>query len=514
MKRKAIVVIAVIVFIFPPSFSFEKNIENIKHSSTIFPGECKLVMAVGNATAGNYSILLKVRDPARPGWQALCKVPRGYEYDYHHPWFGYKMHFVVERSFIGTTTFNDVPPNITKPGMLINDAGIAFGDADTISYLVNPSRHAWDDFDWLRYAAQSADNIEEAVELLIHVVKKLHATSVAENIFVIDSKKGVVIEADAFNYRIKEIENGVEIQSNYPKLLWNVHLLYPLFTAANFNSTFLGWVKKGDVVRLGGMFGVYIADIGNNFIKARFYPFGLLKEVKVGKGVVIGNFWLKLYEIKEGKARLFLCFKYYEWERKMRGIVGQNYGKIDVQDAMKWARVHSYEIEGLRGMCEGGYEVATVYKIPEDYPDILSCLWFAPNQCSAIFVPCHIASLDIYDAYENGEAHKLAAELLEKYGHENLTEVFEKVEAEFVNITQATERKARQLLEEGKREEAIMLLTLSDLELQMKAIEIEKMWLNASFYGEKGFKRIYPMLMKESIDYASEARASIKAAKL
>ena len=234
-----------------------------------------MVMAVGNATAGNYSILLKVRDPARPGWQALCKVPRGYEYDYRHPWFGYKMHFVVERSFIGTTTFNDVLPNITKPGMLINDAGIAFGDADTISYLINPSRHAWDDFDWLRYAAQSADNIEEAVELLIHVVKKLHATSVAENIFVIDSKKGVVIEADAFNYRIKEIENGVEIQSNYPRLLWNVHLLYPLFTAANFNSTFLGWVKKGDVVRLGGMFGVYIAEIRNNFVTTRWDSIGL-----------------------------------------------------------------------------------------------------------------------------------------------------------------------------------------------------------------------------------------------
>ncbi len=506
MMKKFVVAVAVAIFVLPPSHSMEENAE----TQGFFPGECKLIMAVGNATAGNYSILLKVRDPARPGWQVLCRVARGYEYDYHHPWFGYRMHFVVERGFIGTTSVGDIPPNITKPGMLINDVGIAFGDADTISYMVNPSPYAWDDFDWLRYAAQSADDIEEAMELLIRAVERLHATSVAENIFVVDSKKGYIMEADAFNYRIKEIWNGVEVQSNYPKMLWNAHILYPLFTARNFNSTFSGWVERGDVVRIGGLLGVYIIKVGNDFIKVRLYPIGLAKRIEVGESAIIGNFWLKLHEIREGKARIFLCFKYYEWEKKIREIAMQNYGRIDVRDAMKWSRIHDYDIEGLRGMCQGGYEAATVYKIPDDYPEILSCLWFAPNQCSAIFIPCHISSFDIYDAYENGEAHRLANELLKKYGHGTLTEVFEKVEAEFVNISREAEEEARQLLKEGKKEEAILLLTLTDLELQIRAIEIEKMWLNASFYDEK----IYAELAKESMEYASEAKTYLKASKI
>lgn len=77
-------------------------------------GGCKLIMAVGAATAGNYNLLLKVRDPARPGLQVLCSIPKGYAYEYHHPWTGITMHFDVNYTFIGTTTKGDVPPQHHK----------------------------------------------------------------------------------------------------------------------------------------------------------------------------------------------------------------------------------------------------------------------------------------------------------------------------------------------------------------------------------------------------------------
>ena len=458
---------------------------------------CKLIMAVGNATNGD-NLLLKVRDPARPGWQVICIIPEGYEYDYHHPWLGYKMHFKVEHRFIGTTTLNDVPPNITKPGMAISRAGIAIGDADTISFLTNPSRYAWDDFDWMRYAIQSADNIDEALELLTkEAVDKLHATSVAENMFLIGINEGAIVEADAFNYCIKKIKNGIEVQSNYPKALWNKHLLYPLFTARNFNTTFSGWVEKGDVVRLGAIFGIKIQNVENDYIKVRLIPFGFSKEIEVGRGSVLGNFWIKLNGIDGGKANVFICFKYYEWENRLRKMLLEKYGNISIKDLMKMARIHSYELDGLRGMCQGGYEAATVYKISKEYHDYLSVLWFATDQCSSLFIPVHICALDIYDAYENGASHKISLKLLEKYGHGNLTEIFEKIEDDFLKDIEMAEEKARELLAKGEYDEAEYLLTLANMNIQMRAISIEKAFLNMS---REEFNKLKANLQNLSIE--------------
>ena len=45
---------------------------------------CKDIVACGNTTAGDYNLLLKVRDPSRPGYQVLTIVPKGYSYNYHH----------------------------------------------------------------------------------------------------------------------------------------------------------------------------------------------------------------------------------------------------------------------------------------------------------------------------------------------------------------------------------------------------------------------------------------------
>jgi len=471
----------------------QSNFSSLNHLSsknnayclpTNWRGECKNIMAVGNATKGNYSLLLKVRDPARPGLQVLCAIPKGYEYDYHRPWTGFKMHFKVEHRFIGTTTRGDTPPNITKPGMILSDAGLAFGDADTISYLINPSPNAWDDFDWMRYAAQSADDIDDAVELLTNdVVDKMHAPSVAENIFVVGADKGMVIEADAFNYRVRQI-NSIEVQSNYPKDLWDVHTLYPLFIAPDFNSTFTGWVEEGERIGLGGLMGIRISNIGPQFITARLSPMGINRQIFIGEGKVLGNFWIELMDIEDGKAKIFTCFKYLAWESKMKEFVRQRMGGITVKDMMNWSRIHSDDLDGLRGMCQGGYEVATIYQIPTTYTNFLSTLWFAPDQCSSIFIPVHICDRDIYDPYENGEAHSIALQLLENYGHGNLTKVFGGIEDDFISETNSAEKEAIQLLNEGKKDEAINLLTLSDINIQMKALLIEKTWLNISYLSQ------------------------------
>lgn len=76
----------------------------------------------------------------------------------------------------------------------------------------------------------------------------------------------------------------------------------------------------------------------------------------------------------------------------------------------------------------------------------------------------------------------MAIKLLQKYGHGNLTVFLEKIEEEFISKVMETEKEALHLLNEGGKEEAVYLLTLVDLEIQMKAISIEEMLLNTTLY--------------------------------
>ena len=108
---------------------------------------CKDVIVTGEATRDRCNLLLKVRDPSRVGPQVIFIVNKGYRYSYHHPWTGKRINFEVERKFLGLATKGDIPPNIIKAGAALNDAGIAFGDADVPSYWINPTKYAWDDFD-------------------------------------------------------------------------------------------------------------------------------------------------------------------------------------------------------------------------------------------------------------------------------------------------------------------------------------------------------------------------------
>jgi len=442
---------------------------------------CKDIVAVGQATRGNCSLLLKVRDPSRPGYQVLCTIPAGYEYTYRHPWTGLPMHFTVEHRFIGTTSAGDVPPNITKPGMLLTDAGLAYGDADTLSMRVNPTRHAWDDFDWMRYAAQSAGTLDEAVQLLTEdAVGRLHCTAVPENIFVASPWSGAIVEADAYSYRVQHVDS-VAVQSNYPKLLWQQHLMYPLLVARSFNTTFQGSVAAGDIVRLGGLGGIRIIDTGNDAVTVRAMPLGTPRIIPEGSGAPAGSYYVMVHDASAGTASLSMRYKYHAWETLLMERITARQNDITIHDMFTWSRLHAGDLHGLRGMCQGGYEAATVYRLQQRHPATMSSLWYAPNQCSAIYVPVHIADRDIYDPYETGEAHRVARQLLQRYGHGNLSQMYAGPEQRYAGRVQAAERRALHLLDMGQPGEAVDLLTLTDMEIQMEALAVMQLWLNLSY---------------------------------
>ena len=45
---------------------------------------CKNIMVMNDATAGDFNLLMKIRDPSRADYQTLTIVPKGYEYQYHN----------------------------------------------------------------------------------------------------------------------------------------------------------------------------------------------------------------------------------------------------------------------------------------------------------------------------------------------------------------------------------------------------------------------------------------------
>ncbi len=442
---------------------------------------CKAIVAVDDSTAGDYNLYLKVRNPTRPGLQVLCLVEEGYEYSYHHPWTGRPMHFQVEHGFIGTTTRGDAPPNITKAGMVLTDNGIAYGDVDILLFHINPIiPNAWDDFDWLRYAYERADNETQAKDMLTkEAVDQLHASMMGEYLFVVGPEEAWLIESDAFHYRTTKVED-VAVRSNYPVDLWEECSLNPYLIAPHFNSTFDGHVKVGDVVRLGRccLLGVQIMGVEDGYITVRDFPFGFeSRKIKADEGKKMGNFWVEYLGLEEGKPRIKMYYKYLEWESRMMEYVNSRYGDITPKDMMDWSRLQSDDLGGLRAVCEGGYEVDTLYVLPKRYPELLSCLWFAPNACCSIYAPAHTCTLDILDPYESGEVHQVVSMLSNRYGSRALMPIFDKPENVFLSENERIERIALALLENDQCDLVPRLLTLSDKMIQTHAFEMEKMML-------------------------------------
>jgi hypothetical protein len=459
-------------------------------SILIFPigKSCKNIVVTPPATAGNYSLLLKVRDPSRPGLQVLCRVPEGTQYTYRHPWTGKSWDFIVTHTFFGVATQGDTLPNIVKAGMVLTDAGLAFGDADTLSQWVNPTNNAWDDFDWIRYACQTADNEDEAINLLTtDAINHLHATGVSENLLLVGPQRAVVIEADAVHHSIKDIPD-VLVMSNYPKDLWRTQLLRSLPIAFSFDTEKETWVRRGTVVHLESLCGIKLLEITPSLITARVFPLFAFKNsdldkevtISVGERETVGPYSVKLLEINENAARISLSTVEYAWEQELRNKIQPIIGNITIQDMIRWSRLHASDLDGLRPMCEDRYtyEAAMVFKIPNEHANLLSSGWFVANHaCSSIYIPMHICDDDFYDPYETGDAAALSLALLQKYGHGNLTSLCQSVENVFLLENEINEALAHLMIHADLN--ITSFLSELDQGMQEQAFLTQQLWLSA-----------------------------------
>ncbi|MBN2603902.1 MAG: hypothetical protein JXA91_07215 [Candidatus Thermoplasmatota archaeon] len=454
---------------------------------------CKDIIACGNATDGDYNLLLKVRDPSRPGPQLLCIIPKGYEYTYRHPWNGNSLSFVNLHKYIGVATKNDTIPKIVKAGMTLTDAGLAFGDADTNSKWVNPTRYAWDDFDWIRYACEKANNSDQAVDLLTHdVVDKLHATGVSENLFLVGPDNGFVIEADAYRYHITEIKDGVAVMSNYPKQLWASQILQKIPISPNFYTEKITNIRKGDFVTINSIFMIHVKEVKNQSIVVGHIPFfkftgfpNIKKinnvEIEIGAIQTVGDFCVEVLDIDGNNAKIRICNVFKAWEDEISKHISPRIGSITITDMIAWSRLHKDDLNGLRPMCQdsGRYEAVTIFKIPRNHYNLLSMGWFSPNHaCTSIYVPFHICISDIYDPYEGGEAAAISLELLDFYGHSTLAGYFEKTEEVFIREMEVFENTCIDFLE--NKSKISTFFTTVDVEMQKQALLTEQMWINLS----------------------------------
>ncbi len=445
---------------------------------------------------------MKVRDPTRPGPSVLCIVPEDYEYTYRYPWTGKPLESKVMHKYIGVASEGDTIPNIVKPGMALSTAGIAYSDADSNSEWKNPTKNAWDDFDWIRYACEKADTEEEAVDLLTKdVVKKMHAPGVTENLFVVGPKNGYVIEADAFRYRVKEIIDGIAVMSNYPRELWKTQVSRLLPIARSFDTVVEKYVKNKDVVRLKSLYGVKIVEIGNDFISV--IPSGriqaqksgfinVITKIEVGERKTVGYFSVELLDINGNKAKVRVSYEFKAWEEKMLDYIQPKYGSITVKDMMDWSRLHSSDLSGLFGMFSEKigrkYRPVAIYKIPSKNYEVLSGGWYASNRpCSTIYVPFHICNNDIFESYKKGDSSELAFELFETFGYDYLTEKFERVEEVFMFETEEIEKIALDIIDENF--DVSDFITISDMSMQKQAYLTEKIWLDIGKLSDERVKQ-------------------------
>jgi hypothetical protein len=452
---------------------------------------CKDIIACGNATEDDYNLLMKVRDPSRPGLQVLCIVPEEYEYNYFHPRNGNLMSFSNNFKYIGVATIDDIIPNLVKPGMTLCKTGLCFGDADTNSMWINRGKFAWDDFDLIRYACEKAKNEKEAVYFLTkEIVDKFHATSVSENFFIVGPNTGYVVEADAYRYHVKEVKNGVVVMHNYPKELWRSQWKNLLPLSRYFDKINEKTVLRFGTIRLGSLYGIRVVDINNDSVSIKLIgPYyridsgniGLKIEVKIGERKTIGRFSVELLGINNRKANIRIKNIFKAWEEEMLNYINQKYGHITVMDMMNWSRLHREDVNGLRGMCQeiNKYESVAIYSIPKEDYEIFGLGWFSPNHaCSSIYVPFHISNNKIFRPYENGEAAQICLDLMNLYPHKILSENFSKTENIFIEELHFNEKIAKIFLNSGN--DIDEFLTIIDNEMQRQAYLTEQLWLIAA----------------------------------
>ncbi len=447
--------------------------------------ECKSIIAKGEATPGDYTLHMKIRDPSRPGEQVLFICEPGYEYTYHHPTTGEKMDFTVTNRVIGVATSGDTPPNIMKAGMALTDKGISYGDNDINLLYCNPSQYAWDDFDWLRYGYQTADSEDSSVELLVDAVYNLHATEKGEALYVVGPEHAYVIEANAREAAVEEIEE-IYVRTNYAVKLWETATKERYLYAPHFDTLFDGWVRKGETVKLGPgcAYGILVEDINDDNVRIRsIHENSESLELKIDEVGTLCGFRVGLKETKDGplpQARISLCYHYLEWKERMESKVMKEYGNITEVNMMGWSRLHEKDIGGLRPMCEarnGNCESVSIFKIPADGPETMSFFWYTCYPCSSIYVPVHICVEDIYEPYTTEEACGLMRKLFDVRGHDDNTEIFERTESVFINENNYIENLASRLLDRDRYDIVPQLLTHSDMMMQKHSLLTLRLYL-------------------------------------
>jgi hypothetical protein len=480
---------------------------------------CKDIVITSAATAGDYSLLLKVRDPSRPGLQVLCRVPKETQYTYHHPWTGRPWDFTVNHTFFGVATLGDTLPNIVKAGMVLTDAGLAFGDADTLSNWKNPTRNAWDDFDWIRYACQTADNEDQAINLLTtEAIDHLHATGVTENLFLVGPQRAVVIEADVVHHTIKDISD-VLVMSNYAKDLWRTQVFYALPIASSFETEKETWVRHGSIVHLQSICGIKVIQTTPSSITVKavpsfaFKPSGIDKEVTIflGERAAVGPYSVKFLDSNGNTAKISVCTAMHAWEQELREQIQPLIGRITLDHMIHWSRFHATDLNGLRPMCEDQveYEAAMIFKIPNEHANLLSSGWFSANHaCSSIYVPVHICDTDFYDPYQTGEAAALSLALLHQYGHGTLTSLCKNVENVFLSENEENEILAHQMIHNAS--DITSFLTALDRGMQEQAFLTEQLWLGAPNASRGIIENIWMENYNVSLEKMQKAISALK----
>ncbi len=523
------VIISMIILTLPGSIT-ARGMEDESDEPSVLESdllECKSIIAKGEATPGEYTLHMKIRDPSRPGEQVLFICEPGYEYTYHHPTTGEPMHFTVTNRVIGVATSGDTPPNIMKAGMALTDKGISYGDNDINLLYCNPSQYAWDDFDWLRYGYQTAGSEDAAVELLVDAVYDLHATGKGEALYVVGPDHAYVIEANAREAAVEEIDE-VYVRTNYAVKLWETATKERYLYGPHFGSSFDGWVRKGETVKLGPgcAYGIIVEDINDDNVRIRsIHEESESLELKIDEVGTLCGHRVGLKETKDGpmpQARISLCYHYLEWKERMESMVLREHGNITEAHMMGWSRLHEGDIGGLRPMCEASSrncESVSIFKIPANDPGTMSSFWYTCYPCSSIYVPVHICVEEIHEPYRTEEACCLSKELFDARGHSDDTAQFERVESVFINENNHMEGLALELLAGGRCDIVPQLLTHSDMMMQKHALltlrlylimegedmgpqgcTLENMWRDNYIDTFAGLKESLSLIVKEERD--------------
>jgi hypothetical protein len=275
--------------------------------------------------------------------------------------------------------------------------------------------------------------------------------------------------------------------SNYAKDLWRTQLIRSLPIASSFNTQKVTMVRQGSVVHLGSVCGMKILAITPSSITAQVFPLFAFKNselnkevtVSIGERATVGPYSTTLLESTGETARISMCTIDYAWEQTLKNEIEPHIGNITIQDLIGWSRLHTYDLDGLRPMCEdqNTFEAAMIFKIPNEHATLLSSGWFAANHaCSSIYIPVHICDTDFYDPYETGDAAALSLSLLQKYGHGNLTSLCQAVENVFLFENELNEALAHLMIHADLN--ITPFLTELDNGMQEQAFLTEQLWLS------------------------------------